>query len=197
MRRDTRQKIVFDSVRNLYYLSKRSNAQWMWNNHVQFVANKSSELSKRFKAKTEFVVVAALLHDLGDIWLDRTDLTFEKRTEKEAKCILKKASYEESEIFEIFEKIITPHSCYPNNMPATIEGKILATADALAHLTTDFYSQFQKMGIPKRLSPKKFYSWARKKIDRDYNSKIFFEEIKKNVTGRYQSLLSSFKETQI
>ena len=60
------QKKVYETVRELYESSPTDLGKWMWNNHVQWVANKAKELAEKYGAHTSKVYCAALLHDLGD-----------------------------------------------------------------------------------------------------------------------------------
>lgn len=186
---------VAQLVKKDYLFSKDDFAQWMWKNHVQFVAHKAEELSKRFGASEDLAVAGAWLHDFGDAFIDRDSSRYEEVFFTEAKNVLQNAGYTESEIREIIDVIIEPHSCKQGNFPTTPEGKILATADAFAHLTTDFYVQFTWMNLPKNKSYSEFIDWVNEKIDRDFNKKIFFEEVKEEVEHRYKSLLEVFGKT--
>lgn len=179
-------------VEKAYLTSKEDFAQWMWKNHLQFVAHKAEELSKRFEANEDLAVAGAWLHDFGDAFVDRHSNEHEEISVNEAKRVLQSAGYSENEIKEVIDVIIKPHSCKENNLPATIEGKVLATADALAHLTTDFYIQFAWMHLPSNKSYSEFINWVNEKLDRDFNKKIFFDEVKEEVKGRYESLIEIF-----
>lgn len=183
---------VFDEVQNLYLNSNREMARWMWNNHVQIVADNAQKLAIKYKADEDMCIYGALLHDIGDVWTERDDKMFDAKSQTESTRILQNAKYSPSQIKIIMTEIIAPHSCYPNNMPTILEGKILATADALAHLTTPFYESLHNMGLPKQISPKEFNTWVTQKINRDYHSKIFFEDERTQVEHNYSKLLSHF-----
>jgi len=183
---------VFEEVQQLYVNSHREMAKWMWNNHVQIVADFARTLAMKYHADVAMCVDGALLHDIGDVWMERDDKMFDNKSQTESARILQNAKYTVSQIKIIVDKIIAPHSCYPNNMPRILEGKILATADALAHLTTPFYESLHNMGLPKQISPKEFNTWVTQKINRDYYSKIFFEDERTQVEHNYSKLLSHF-----
>lgn len=75
--------------------------------------------------------------------------------------------------------------------PENIEAKVLATADAMAHFTTDFYLEicwnnylFEDLNAYKK--------WVLEKIERDLNSKIFFEEYREIAKPFYQSIKTLF-----
>lgn len=182
-------------VKDAYKSSREDFAQWVLPNHLQFVAKKAEDISKRFNANEDMVVAAAWLHDFGDAFIDRHSTEFDEISKREATNVLKKSGYSDEEIKEIFEVIIEPHSCKDNNLPQTIEGKVLATADALAHLTTDFYVQFAWKHMPAGKSYQEYVVWVNEKLDRDFNQKIFFEEIRNQVETRYNALKEIFKKT--
>lgn len=188
-----RQGNVFQSVEKLYLSSGRKMGRWMWEHHVQWVMERGEQLAQKYQADVGMVTVAALLHDLGDVWLERTDPYFDTRSEDEAKLILKEAGYDVAQIDSILTDIIAPHSCYPDNLPQTLEAKVLATADALFHLETDFYVQFAFMNIPAGKSYAEWIAWAREKVERDYEVKVFFEDEKKQIYSRYEALRSILK----
>lgn len=186
---------VKDKVRQTYLESTRKVAHWMWDNHVQFVAQKTAELADRFGANKEESVTGALLHDLGDIWVSRKDPSHDQISETESRRILQEVGFSEAEIKEIISQIIAPHSCHPGNVPQTLEGKILATADALGHLATNFYEQVEKLGSQfwdMDFGPEGYPDWARKKLDRDFHSKIFFGEIQEEIRPRYEQLKAQY-----
>jgi hypothetical protein len=74
-------------------------------------------------------------------------------------------------------------------MPKTIEGKILASADAMSHYFNAFYL---KAAIKADVKANIFRKWALEKLDRDYNKKIFFDFAKKRVKKRHDILKSFF-----
>jgi HD superfamily phosphodiesterase len=175
-------------VEQTYLSSKQNIALWMWQNHLQFVAQKALELSDKFNANADLVVAGAFLHDFGDAFVSRHASNHEEVSKEEAIKVLQKADYSPQEIQEILEKVIAPHSCYEGNMPETLEGKVLATADALAHLITDFYVQFAWKNMPDGKSYQEFLVWVSEKLERDFNDKIFFEEIRDEVREKYLAL---------
>lgn len=187
-----RQKIVFEQVRELYENSQRKEAHWMWENHVQTVAQNCLTLAARYHADADLAFSGGLLHDLGDVWYTRDDPRFEPESKGKAEEILKKAGISPDEIVSIIVKIIAPHSCMPGDEQTMIEGKILATADALAHLQTNFYYDFKKMGWPQGLQPEEFNEWVNAKIDRDFDKKIFFAEVREKVKPLYEKLKKDF-----
>ncbi len=185
---------VAQLVGNTYTSSKEDFTQWMWQNHLQFVAKKTEELSQQFGANEDLAVAGAWLHDFGDAFVHRHSAEYEKISELEAIKVLKESGYSEKETQEILRIIIEPHSCKDGNSPQTIEGKVLATADALAHLITDFYIQVTWKHLPEGKSYEEFIDWVNEKLQRDFNNKIFFDDIKDLVKTRYEVLKEVFKK---
>lgn len=179
-------------VERAYLSSKEDFAQWSWQNHVQFVAENAEALSREEGANEDLTVAGAWLHDFGDVFVDRHAREFEEVSKTESIKVLKESGYSDEEIREVLEVIIEPHSCKGENLPRTIEGKVLATADALAHLNTDFYIQFAWKHIPAGKTYGEFIEWVNEKIERDYNKRIFFEEVKAGAEDRYKSLKEVF-----
>lgn len=186
---------VAQLVKNAYLSSKEDFARWMWENHLQLVARKAEELSKQFEANEDLAVAGAWLHDFGDAFVHRHSEEHEAISMSESKKVLQEAGYLSDEIEEVLVAIIGPHSCKEGKLPTTLEGKILATADALAHLTTDFYVQFTWEHLPENKSYEEFLHWVNEKLDRDFHRKIFFDEVREEVKYRYKSLSEVFRKT--
>lgn len=182
-----RSKLVFKSVKNLYESSERELGKWMWKNHVQWVADKAELLAEKYSANKESVYVGSLLHDLGDVWMERENEDFEKKSNEFSTKILIDAGFKSDEIKDILTNIIEPHSCYPDNLPQSIEGKCLASADAMFHLMTDFFPQFSWKHIPKK-NYDEWIDWVNEKLERDYNNKIFFDSEKEEVEPYFLAL---------
>lgn len=167
--------------------------KWMWKNHVPVVALKAEELSIKYGADPDLAVAGALLHDFGDAFMYRFAKNHEEVSETKAREVLYKSGYSEEEIEIVMQEVIAPHSCRPGDeLPRTKEAQVLATADALAHLTTDFYVQFTWKHIPEGKSYEEFLIWVKEKLARDFNRKIFFNEVKEEVRYRYEALMEVF-----
>lgn len=175
-----------------YEATEQEFGQWIWQHHVPVVAAKALELSQEYSADADLAVAGAWLHDFGDAFVHRFDAVHQVVTTKEATRVLQRAGYSATEIATILDDIIAPHSCKDGKMPQTVEAKVLATADAIAHLTTDFYLQFAWMHLPEGKSYDEFRAWATEKLDRDFRVKIQFEEVQEELIGRYLSLRDVF-----
>lgn len=184
---------VAELVKRTYESSHEDFAKWMWANHVPIVATKTEELAKRFNANLDISVAGAWLHDFGDAFVHRHSYEHGEVSKIEATKILDASGYSDDEMKQIFGEVILPHSCKDGFLPATPEGKVMATADALAHLTTDFYIQFAWKHLPEKKNYQEFIVWVNEKLDRDFTSKIFFDEVKDEVRYRYEALKEVFQ----
>lgn len=185
-------EVVLTEVSALYEQATTSMGAWMWHNHTQWVADKTKELAKKYGADIEKVYCAALLHDLGDSKYERGHADFDTWSWNTSKAILKKAGFRKAERDEILEAIRT-HSCHPGHLPTAIEGKILATADGMWHLQTSFFPTICYMHRPDDThSYKQWQKWFSGKIERDFATKIFFEDEKEEVRKDYEALKRVF-----
>ncbi len=186
-------KTVFTEVNELYSAATTSMGKWMWRNHTQWVADKAQKLAEKYGANVEKVYCAALLHDLGDSRYERSHPDFDTWSWEAGKEILKKAGFHKGERDEILEAIRT-HSCHPGHLPTTLEGKVLATADGMWHLQTNFFPIICYMNRPDNTkSYEAWQNWFDGKIERDFGPKIFFEEERAEVKENYEALKRVFR----
>ena len=173
---------IKESIQLLY---SKGSFDWFFPLHVEAVVTFSKEIAQREKANEELCVLAALCHDLAYAWNigDEPRLTQESLQKTEE--LMKEAGYSKEDIEEV-KNIQLCHGCH-DKLPETLEGKVLATADALAHLMTDFYLVVPTM-IDRLREIKAFKKWAKEKIERDFHKKIFFEEDRKRARKRYEAL---------
>ncbi|HVU59354.1 MAG TPA: HD domain-containing protein [Candidatus Saccharimonadales bacterium] len=185
---------VQDKVRKLY-LSKNSNrdewSDWLYDNHVLVVAKNAHELAKKYGANEELSEVAALLHDIADVEMARSDSAHEERSLAIAKEVMAEADYTDDEIALVVDDAIRYHSCHGDERPKSKEGLILATADSLAHLQTDFYI-YATWAFGKTRSLEELKEWSLKKIERDLNNKISFEDEREAARADYEMIKELF-----
>ncbi len=190
-----RDELVRSTVENLYLRSQLPAARWMWETHVQIVALKAKEIAQRVHASLEQVVSAALLHDIADTKLLRSDENHDVESEQIARDILLEAGFSVDEVEVIISEILKTHSAYPENMPKTLEAKVVSTADAYGHLGTNFYNdmtieQLRLFGLA--MTNEEHRLWILKKIERDFNSKIFFENVREELTEAYETIKKKY-----
>lgn len=187
-----RSKEVFSEVSALYQDATTSMGKWMWRNHTQWVADKTKKLAEKYGADMEKAYCAALLHDLGDCRYERGHTSFDLWSEEKAKEILVNTGFTKDEVTEVAEAIRT-HSCRQGNLPATQEGKVLATADGMWHLQTSFFPVICYMNRPENTKTyEEWQEWFVEKIERDFASKIFFDDERAEVQQDYEALLKVF-----
>jgi hypothetical protein len=188
-------QIVAGLVKVAYENSSQEFAQWMWKYHVPVVAEKTEQLAQRFEANADIAVAGAWLHDFGDAFMHRFDDAHDETSFREGEEVLQQSGYTPAEIEQVMKQVIEPHSCRDGNLPVTLEGKVMATGDALAHLTTDFYLQFCWQHLPEGKNYHEFLDWVSEKLDRDFNHKIFFAEVQQETRQRYEALIEVFSYT--
>lgn len=187
-----RSQRVFAEVAELYSTSATTMGTWMWRNHTQWVADKATMLARKYGANSEKAYCAALLHDLGDSRYERGHEDFDTWSWNTSKDILKQAGFRKNERDNILEAIRT-HSCHPGHLPTTLEGKVLATADGMWHLQTNFFPVICYMNRPDTTSSyEEWQNWCMGKIERDFGSKCFFEDEREEMRETYGALVKVF-----
>lgn len=159
---------------------------WFYDKHLLAVEKYAYFLLKKLpKANEEIVLLGVWLHDTQRVRGIKGD--HQKEGAVEAKKIMLEYGYT-ADIIKKVQDIIFTHSC-DSVIPATLEGKILATADAMTHYINDFYLQIATTG---QRNLKDFKIWALEKLNRDYNKKIFFPFAKKEIKERHAILMKLF-----
>lgn len=193
----TKEKIekLEEEIKNLHYnprIAKHSFSDsdtkefynCFWDIHVKPVIEYSKQMAKKYNADLEIVWLGALLHDIAR--LDDAEPHDEIGSEKAFGILIEKGFSEETA--EKTKNVVLRHRCQ-NYPPETLEQKIVASADAIAHFLPPFYIWVGKY------SNKKFYDLIEhdlKKVERDYKNKIFFDDEKKIVEEQYNVLKKWF-----
>lgn len=183
------------SVRELYGSKdpKRDEwADWLYKNHIFIVADNAERLAKRFGANPVVARAAGLMHDIADTKMSRFEDNHEETTLDIGRDLMQKAGFSEQEIELVVDDAMRLHSCHDGKVPASMEGKVMAAADSLAHLQTDFYVYAVWAWGQSDRSLSKAKDWARKKIERDFNDKILFDEIREECRAEYEQLKAVF-----
>ena len=151
-----------------------------WNIHIKPVIEYSKQMADKYNADKEAVWLGATLHDIAR--LTDEEPHDEIGSAKAYNLLIEKGF--DKELAEKVKSIILTHRCRKYS-PETVEQKIVASADAMAHFLPPFYLWIGKY------SSKNFEGIVEgnlRKIERDYNEKIFFEDEKKMVEGQYNML---------
>jgi putative nucleotidyltransferase with HDIG domain len=160
---------------------------WAYPNHVLVVAELTERVAKAQGANAELAVAGALLHDIADAVMARRSPDHEAESLKLAEKLLQESGFNPEDTAFVVGEVIKPHSC-KELMPTTLEGKVMATADGAAHFLTDFYPLFCWRHYGPKDDYGAFRDWMRAKLEKDFNKKLFFEDIKQEVQPRYEAL---------
>lgn len=163
---------------------------WVYEHHVLKVAELTQRLAEKYGANIEQAVAGALLHDIADIELPRTSPDHEKHSLHIAKEILHKAGYGWIESEFIIGQVIGPHDSDPF-VPGSQEGKVMATADAMAYFTTDYYPYACWHHFNAR-DYAAFKAWVLQKIYHDFSDKIFFDDEREQLRPSYEAIHAFF-----
>ena len=187
--------LLENKVQQLYeakYPTRTDWADWLYQHHVFVVANYADQLAKRHGADRELVIAASILHDIADAVMSRFHENHTTESLAIARTLLQESGFSNKEISIIVDDAIARHSCYDGDQPMSLEGKILATADAMAHLTTDFYIHAIWSGGTNNVGLDEIKRWATDKLNRDFCNKICFEDVKSSLQKQYDTLVVMF-----
>ena len=181
-------------VRGLYEAKHEDRADWcdyLYENHVFIVDSFAREVSETMEVNPELARAAAMLHDIADAEMSRFADAHEERSKEIAREFLETAEFTQDEIAVIVDDGIELHGCYDGNRPKSVEGQIFATADALAHINSDFYPHvFNTLMADESEADRR--AWVGKKIQRDFEHKICFDEMRENTRTRYEELVEKY-----
>lgn len=163
-------------------------SDWLYENHVLVVARYAVELAQRRGANVELSEAAALLHDLADFKMERVNPNHEAESLRLAREFMEQAGYGEEIIALVVDDAVKFHSCHGDDRPKSIEGLVLATADAFGHLKTNFYFFAAWFFGKDGRTLEQFREWSLKKLDRDLYNKISFEDEREATRADYEKL---------
>lgn len=165
---------------------KSNNFEWYYTYHVLVVEKIANDLNKKFGGNSNIIRLAALLHDIGKV---SNKQPHDIEGAKIAKNILEKNGYSKKDIDHVNECILS-HRCI-DIMPKSIEAKIISTADALSHFDSPlFFAEFFFERNTSNFGD--LIEVYKKTIEKDYNKKIQFDEIKKMYLPQYELLKKMF-----
>jgi uncharacterized protein len=162
---------------------EKSNTPEQYKLHFIPVFEYSMKLAEITGANKEVVELAAWLHDLGRVKFGPED--HHKTGAVEAEKILRNFGYPEETIKHVKECILTHRSMERDEPPRTIEAKIIASADAMAHYDTIpwlLVLKFKKTG-----NLKESVEWVLEKVNRGWEKKILIPEGKDMIKEKYKA----------
>ena len=166
-------------------------ANWLGDNHVLVVANYATGLALKHGANPVLSRAAALLHDIADVQMKRNNKGHAEESLRIARGLLNDFGFSEEDTTIVVDDAIRFHSCHGQERPSSMEGKVLSTADSLAHLKTDFYI-FATWALGRENSLEEVKLWTLKKLERDLNTKIFFDDVREDVRPDYETIKNLF-----
>lgn len=184
-------ELLTQKVRELYGARQPARdpwADWLYETHVFVVAEYAKVYAERFGADTDTCVAASLLHDCADAVMKRSDAGHSEKSVEIAKKLLYESGFSDTRIQQIVNDILPRHSCRDGVVPETLEGKVMATADAAAHLVTDFYPEVTKRWRAEGRNMREHKEWMQEKIVRDFEVKIFSPNVREEVKEKYEGL---------
>jgi HD superfamily phosphodiesterase len=132
------------------------------------------------------------LHDIADVSISRFSDNHEELSLNIAEGAMIEAGFSDSDRAIVLEDILPKHSCRGDMRPLTLEGKIVASADAIAHIDTDFYLFFAVNNFKNRDDFESLKAKLKAKLDRDFNSKLMFNDEKNFYRTKYENLKQLF-----
>lgn len=160
-------KAVYEIVRESAYSKNNHFTETVWVYHILPVVRHALSLGKKLKADLEILEIASLLHDYAAL----KDFKYYKKHHiygaKFAGAILKDLDYPKAKIAKVQECIL----CHRGSVPLsrrTVEAKILASADAMAHVTEVadiFFLAYNVHG----LETYEGCEWIKGKLSRSWN----------------------------
>ena len=169
-------------------------ADWLYDQHLPFVTQKTRELAKIYGANPELAEAAAWLHDVADVKMKRKNEGHDQESLRLAKELLETCGYSKQDIALVVDDAISLHSCYDGHRPTSAEGQVLATADALAHISTDFYLYTTRI-LHDEMSLEETKAWTLQKLERDFTHKICFDDIRTQARPDYEALKNVFSRS--
>ena len=180
-------------VKNLVYTECQVNPrlQWFWSSHIAIVAENAQELATKHGGNMELVMLGAYLHDIGRI-RDANGQEHDVVGIPMVKDILLGFGY--GTIYVGVQDIVRTHRCHSDNMPRTLEEKLVATADAMSHFRGDFYLHRLWYHGPDS-NFKEHIKESLKKMERDFRDKIFFPDAREKIALDYKAFKRVYSST--
>lgn len=164
---------------------------FLYHHHIFVTEKYAIKLAKRFDVNVELCRAGSILHDIADAVMDRKAKGHHEKSLEIAKEFLEESGYTKNEVEILVGDALPNHDCR-DAFPKTDVGKVLSTADALAHFQTDFILYYFSASVKQGMSFEDAKKRAVGKLDKDYKIKILYPEIKRETKEEYQALHKLF-----
>jgi putative nucleotidyltransferase with HDIG domain len=171
-----------DNLEKIRQIVKGRSEEDFWKYHLIPVTHYAVQLASKLHADPELAELAALLHDIGRVTFGGND--HEITGVPEAERILKENGFSQEVIDEV-KHCVASHRGSKDDQPGTVIARIVANADAMAHLDmlpAFFYWRAKKGSFEQALK------WVDEKIERDWNKKLTIPEAKKMMEEKYRAI---------
>jgi hypothetical protein len=149
--------------------------EWFYKGHVKVVADYAALIAEREGMSVRVPVLASLLHDVARTACVEGEPELTAESERMAREAMAEAGVADEDVEHVCQ-IMAIHSCRGEVRPTTKPGKVMTTADAMAHVMTDFYFMLPFKGWLTAANDFEGYrNWVCEKTKRDLNNKIFYE----------------------
>lgn len=155
-----------------------------WSHHISFVVKYAKLLAKKLGADEEICEIAALLHDYASIlnkdWYPEHHIHSARLAEE----ILSKYNYPKEKI-EAVKHCIMSHRASKNIPQETIEAKIVASADSMAHFD-NVHSLLYLAFVVHKMDIEQGTKWVLDKSERSWNKLI--PDAKEIIKEKYDAI---------
>ncbi|MFH0949215.1 MAG: HD domain-containing protein [Candidatus Aenigmatarchaeota archaeon] len=166
---------------------KKKDMIWFIDLHLKPMKEIAFELAEKLDADKTVIELAVWLHDITHvIGIKKIPHDHPKVNSDFAEKFLKENGFDENTIKNVCHCILN-HGCQDGRIPKTLEGKIIASADAMAHIKNFEMLLFAGFYLNK-YDNKEVYNWLKAKISRDWKQKIMLPEAKEMIKERYHEI---------
>ncbi len=174
-------------VKRACYAENNVFGSGVWDNHIISVMMYADALAVQNGADREVCALAALLHDYAGIYDYKYYEDHHIHSGKAARYLLTYFNYPNDKIEKVVDAIFT-HRGSKTFTYNSIEGEVLANADALAHFF-EYESLLTYASKQRQLSPQQSQQFVRAKIERSYRK--MSPAVRQMVSQQYQLINNS------
>lgn len=176
---------IYNEVKKACFSPKNKFTDTTWEFHILPVVKHSLELGKKLKADLEVLELAALLHDYAGIIDYKKYENHHFEGAKLAEGILVKTDFPREKI-DLVKECVYRHRGSVAIDKKFLEAKILASADAMSHISEIADMFYLAFGVHK-LKTKEGIDWLKNKLERSW--KKIMPEGRKLIINDYKIAL--------